>query len=106
VPALRRRAGGAERHRTGNNAGRSFSRSAPAGRAWRRVAAPGAHRSRIAADGTSIAQGKIWPRDQPEPTAWTIEKIDRIPQRAGAPGLYGDGIADVLFDNFKVYKNQ
>jgi hypothetical protein len=58
------------------------------------------------ADGTSIAQGKIWPRDQPEPTAWTIEKIDRIPHRAGAPGLYGDGIADVLFDNFKVYKNQ
>ncbi len=57
-------------------------------------------------DGTTIAQGKVWPRDQPEPAAWLVEKIDRIPHRAGAPGLYGDGISDVFFDNFKVYKNQ
>ena len=57
-------------------------------------------------DGTTIAQGKVWPRDAQEPAAWTIEKVDRIPHRAGAPGLYGDGISDVLFDNFKVYKNQ
>jgi outer membrane protein assembly factor BamB len=57
-------------------------------------------------DGTTIAQGKVWPRDAAEPAAWTIEKVDRIPHRAGAPGLYGDGISDVLFDNFKVYKNQ
>jgi hypothetical protein len=57
-------------------------------------------------DGTTLAQGKVWPRDQPEPAAWTIEKVDRIPHRAGAPGLYGDGISDVFFDNFKVYKNQ
>jgi len=57
-------------------------------------------------DGTTLAQGKVWKRDQPEPAAWTIEKVDRIPHRAGAPGLYGDGISDVFFDNFKVYKNQ
>lgn len=57
-------------------------------------------------DGTTIAQGKVWPRDQAEPAAWIIEKIDRIPHRAGAPGLYGDGISDVFFDNFKVYRNQ
>lgn len=57
-------------------------------------------------DGTTLAQGKVWPRDAAEPAAWTIEKVDRIPHRAGAPGLYGDGISDVLFDNFKVYKNQ
>lgn len=57
-------------------------------------------------DGTTLAQGKVWPRDQAEPAAWTIEKVDRIPHRAGAPGLYGDGISDVFFDNFKVYKNQ
>jgi len=57
-------------------------------------------------DGTTIAQGKVWPRDQAEPAAWMIEKIDRIPHRAGAPGLYGDGISDVFFDNFKVYRNQ
>jgi hypothetical protein len=57
-------------------------------------------------DGTTLVQGKVWPRDAAEPAAWTIEKVDRIPHRAGAPGLYGDGISDVLFDNFKVYKNQ
>ena len=57
-------------------------------------------------DGTTLAQGKVWPRDGQEPATWTIEKVDRIPHRAGAPGLYGDGISDVLFDNFKVYKNQ
>jgi hypothetical protein len=57
-------------------------------------------------DGTTLAQGKVWPRDQAEPAAWTIEKVDRIPHRAGAPGLYGDGYSDVFFDNVKVYKNQ
>lgn len=57
-------------------------------------------------DGTTLAQGKIWPVGQPEPAAWQIEKIDRIGHRHGAPGLYGDGISDVMFDNFKVYRNQ
>jgi outer membrane protein assembly factor BamB len=57
-------------------------------------------------DGTTLVQGKIWPTAEPEPAAWTVEKVDRIPHRAGAPGLYGDGIADVMFDNFKVYRNQ
>jgi hypothetical protein len=57
-------------------------------------------------DGTTLAQGKVWKRDQPEPEKWLIEKVDRIPHRAGAPGLYGDGISDVFFDNLKVYKNQ
>lgn len=57
-------------------------------------------------DGTTLVQGKVWPTAQPEPAAWTIEKVDRIPHRAGAPGLYGDGISDVFFDNFKVYRNQ
>ena len=57
-------------------------------------------------DGTTLVQGKVWPTGQPEPAAWTIEKVDRIPHRAGAPGLYGDGISDVFFDNFKVYRNQ
>ncbi len=58
------------------------------------------------ADGTTLVQGKVWPTAQPEPAAWTIEKVDRIPHRSGAPGLYGDGISDVFFDNFKVYRNQ
>lgn len=57
-------------------------------------------------DGTTLVQGKVWPAASPEPAAWTVEKVDKIPHRAGAPGLYGDGISDVHFDNFKVYRNQ
>jgi outer membrane protein assembly factor BamB len=57
-------------------------------------------------DGTTRVQGKVWETGQPEPAAWTIEKLDRIPHRNGAPGLYGDGISDVFFDNLKVYRNQ
>ncbi|MDA1305928.1 MAG: PQQ-binding-like beta-propeller repeat protein [Acidobacteria bacterium] len=57
-------------------------------------------------DGTTLVQGKVWPAAETEPAAWTIEKVDTIPHRAGAPGLYGDGISDVFFDNFKVYRNQ
>jgi outer membrane protein assembly factor BamB len=57
-------------------------------------------------DGTTLVQGKVWPSSESEPAAWTIEKVDAIPHRAGAPGLYGDGISDVFFDNFKVYRNQ
>ncbi len=57
-------------------------------------------------DGTTLVQGKVWPSAAAEPAAWTIEKVDTIPHRAGAPGLYGDGISDVHFDNFKVYRNQ
>ena len=42
----------------------------------------------------------------PEPAAWTIEKIDKIPHHEGSPGIYADGISEVYFDNVKVYKNQ
>ena len=57
-------------------------------------------------DGTTLVQGKVWPAADAEPAVWIIEKVDTIPHRAGAPGLYGDGISDVFFDNFKVYRNQ
>jgi outer membrane protein assembly factor BamB len=57
-------------------------------------------------DGTTLVQGKVWPRDKPEPAAWTITKTDKIPHRAGAPGVYGDGISDVFFDNIRVYPNK
>ncbi|HXT68974.1 MAG TPA: PQQ-binding-like beta-propeller repeat protein [Vicinamibacterales bacterium] len=57
-------------------------------------------------DGSAHVQGKVWKRDQPEPAAWMIEKVDRIGHMNGAPGIYADGISDVMFDNLKVYKNQ
>jgi hypothetical protein len=57
-------------------------------------------------DGTTLVQGKVWARDQPEPAKWMIEKVDKIGHHNGAPGIYADGISDVMFDNLKVYKNQ
>jgi len=58
------------------------------------------------ADGSARVRGKVWPSADPEPAAWTIEKVDKIPHKMGSPGIYADGISDVYFDNVKVYKNQ
>ncbi|MEZ5288719.1 MAG: hypothetical protein R2712_28720 [Vicinamibacterales bacterium] len=57
-------------------------------------------------DGTTRVRGKVWKADGAEPDAWTIEKVDTLPHREGSPGIYGDGISDVYFDNLKVYPNQ
>jgi len=57
-------------------------------------------------DGTAQVRGKVWPMGQPEPAAWTVEKIDRIPHREGSPGIYGDGISELYFDNVSVYPNK
>jgi len=57
-------------------------------------------------DGTVRARGKVWPRSDAEPAAWTIERIDPIGNRVGAAGLYGDGIQELHYDNVRVYKNE
>jgi hypothetical protein len=57
-------------------------------------------------DGTAQVRGKVWPTGQAEPAEWTIEKIDSIPHREGSPGLYGDGISELYFDNVSVYANK
>jgi outer membrane protein assembly factor BamB len=57
-------------------------------------------------DGTTRARGKAWPVSDPEPTAWMIERIDPIPNRQGAPGIFGNGLAELYFDNIKVYANK
>jgi hypothetical protein len=57
-------------------------------------------------NGTALVRGKVWKAEDAEPAAWTIEKTDTIAHQHGSPGLYGDGIAEVYFDNLKVYKNQ
>ena len=36
------------------------------------------------------ARGKVWPRGETEPAAWTIERIDPIGSAKGAAGLYAD----------------
>jgi len=57
-------------------------------------------------DGKVKARGKVWPAGEAEPAAWMLERIDPIPNRQGAPGLFGNALAEVYFDNLKVYVNQ
>ena len=57
-------------------------------------------------DGTALVRGKVWPTGEAEPEAWTIEKVDKIPHTEGSPGLYGDGISEVYFDNVTIYPSK
>lgn len=57
-------------------------------------------------NGTTRARGKAWPVGEPEPSAWLVERIDPIPNRQGAPGIFGNGLAELYFDNIKVYANK
>ena len=57
-------------------------------------------------DGKTRARGKAWAAGEPEPEAWMIERIDPIPNRQGAPGIFGNGLAELYFDNIKVYANK
>jgi len=58
------------------------------------------------------ARGKVWPKGQPEPAAWTIERIDPIGSVKGSAGIYADapsqagGGSELYYDNIKVYKNK
>ena len=58
------------------------------------------------AGGVTVARGKVWPRGEAEPAAWTIEKKDAIGHREGAPGLYFDPANEIYFDNVKVGANK
>lgn len=49
--------------------------------------------------------GKAWPKSDAEPAAWTIEKIDPIGNREGAPGVFADSEFGVYLDNFKLTAN-
>ena len=57
-------------------------------------------------DGTVRARGKAWLASEAEPAAWMIERVDPIPNRQGAPGIFGNALAELYFDNLKVYPNQ
>lgn len=56
-------------------------------------------------DGKVRARGKVWLATETEPAAWMIERIDPIPNRQGAPGIYGSALSELYFDNLKVYRN-
>ena len=65
-------------------------------------------------DGGKVrARGKVWPRADSEPAAWTIERVDPIGSVKGSPGLYADamnssasGGSEIYYDNIKVYRNK
>jgi len=58
------------------------------------------------ADGKTRIRGKAWPAAEPEPEAWPIDRVDPIPNRQGAPGLFADAQFGAYFDNLKVTPNQ
>ncbi len=56
-------------------------------------------------DGKAVIKGKVWPRDESEPAAWSITAEDPHPNTHGSPGLYGDTSTNVYFDNVKITEN-
>lgn len=54
--------------------------------------------------GSEVAQvrGKVWPRGEDEPRAWTFSVEDPLPIRQGSPGLYAFSPVEAYFDNVKV----
>ncbi len=62
-------------------------------------------RSETGSDGVTL-KGKVWPRDEQEPDAWTIEATDTTPNRQGSPGMFGNAqAAEFYIDNVRVYAN-
>jgi outer membrane protein assembly factor BamB len=57
-------------------------------------------------DGAVRARGKAWPTGETEPAAWTVEKVDPIGNRQGAPGVFIDAEFGAHLDNLKVTPNQ
>jgi hypothetical protein len=54
-------------------------------------------------DGKAVLKGKVWPRGEAEPTAWTIEAEDDAPNVEGSPGLFGNASnAELYYDNITV----
>ena len=51
-------------------------------------------------------RGKAWPAKEAEPEAWSVERVDPIPNLQGSPGLYANAPFEVFFDNLKVRPNQ
>jgi outer membrane protein assembly factor BamB len=62
----------------------------------------------------AVCRGKVWPRGEKEPDAWTLEVEDPVPNREGSPGLYAYAQAiterspgtEVFYDNVMVTPNK
>jgi outer membrane protein assembly factor BamB len=51
-------------------------------------------------------RGKVWKKGEPEPGEWSISLEDPIAVRAGSPGIYGDSVTDIYYDDFTVKVNE
>jgi hypothetical protein len=59
-------------------------------------------------DSKVTLRGKVWPRGEKEPAAWTVEVTDPSPHpnETGSPGIFGDAqITEIFYDNILVTKN-
>ena len=54
----------------------------------------------------ALVRGKVWPKGEPEPAAWTITVRDPHPIASGSPGLYGYSPSPIYYDNLKVTPNR
>jgi len=57
-------------------------------------------------DGKVRARGKAWPVGDTEPAQWTIDKVDEIGNRQGAPGVFAFAQFGAYVDNIKIVANQ
>jgi outer membrane protein assembly factor BamB len=57
------------------------------------------------ANGQVRVQGKAWAVGEPEPTAWSLERVDPIGNREGAAGLFLDAQFGAYLDNFSITAN-
>ena len=61
---------------------------------------------RVSMDGdAAVIEGKVWPRDEPEPDDWTMTVRDPHGIAAGSPGLSAYSPVPAMFDNIKVTTN-
>lgn len=66
------------------------------------------------AKGKGVIRGKVWPRDDKEPAAWTVELNDSHAIDEGSPTLYGYVTGnfndkpgtEIYFDNLKITPNK
>jgi outer membrane protein assembly factor BamB len=57
-------------------------------------------------EGEVLLRGKVWPRGEAEPEAWSIEAADATPNRIGSPGLFGNATdSEFYLDNVLVTPN-
>lgn len=57
-------------------------------------------------DDKAIIKGKVWPKDEKEPGVWTITAEDPHPNLYGSPGLYGDAVTNIYYDNIKITRSK